>query len=138
MVYRLYKCLQGIFFCVPLMFSKIALAGCVLPGPDGGVKNVSNRNIAGYFGGIKGNLMVVSEYKTNRKISVDISFVDMAYSAFGGDERLRSLNSGVAVRIWYRHCVAPLRGNPSAGYIEFYSNNPGDQPKENYFYGDGQ
>ena len=91
---------------------------CILPAPDGGIENVSNRNLAGHISRIQSDFLEVREYKTRQLVKVRITKSEVAYSAYGGDELVSKLKSGVAVRIWYKNCRVSASGNAVAAYIE--------------------
>jgi hypothetical protein len=84
---------------------------------------------------IKHGKALILEYKTKNRIYVDVSKLDAAYSAFGGDPPPSELKPEIAVRIWYKRCVKPKNGIPVAAYFEFFSNDPDDQPlkSDHYF-----
>jgi hypothetical protein len=111
-----------------------AHAACELPVPDMWTK-VSDRNLAGYLTNKWNNEVTIKEYKSKKLIKVDISEIDAAYSAYGGDEKISDLTIGIAVRIWYKNCGKPVNNPPKVAYFEFFSNNIKDQPYplESYF-----
>lgn len=66
-----------------------------------------------------------------RVLYISVDKTQDAYSAYGGDEKIENLRAGVAVRVWFKGCRFVKR--PSAEYVEYFSNNPLDQPPNNYF-----
>lgn len=118
-----------IFFLVA--FSGGVFSACVLPLPDIGGADVSRPNYSGYLLGGWGTGILVRGYGNDRIQYIDVSGLREAYSAFGGDEVFDNLKPGIAMRIWYKKCL-PSK-TPSADYVEFFSNNPVDQPPRSYF-----
>ena len=113
-------------FQMPLSFSE-----CILPTPDIGGDNVSLPNYSGYLKSASKNALLVKDYRGESQIYINVSRVNYAYSAFGGDEFFDKLKPGIAVRIWYKDCVFSKR--PEAVYVEYFSNNNLDQPPPAYF-----
>lgn len=121
---------RWIFPVMIIFLPGIAFSMCKLPNPDVGGEDVSPPNYTGYLEKVEGEIIFVRG-KNNRIVRVNISGLAVAYSAFGGDERFGDLKNGIAVRVWYKGCL--VRKNPVADYVEYFSNNPFDQPKSNYF-----
>lgn len=122
---------QIIFFFL-MIFSVRVFPACILPVPDMGGANVSRPNYSGYFVGGENAGILVRDYENGRIQYVDVSGLREAYSAYGGDEVFDNLKPGIAMRIWYKKCL-PSK-TPSADYVEFFSNNPVDQPPRSYFF----
>ncbi|CAN7348788.1 hypothetical protein [Acidovorax sp. Leaf78] len=112
-------------------FSFSAQAKCVLPVPDGEEGQTSNRNLAGYLIEKNNQEIKIEKYPDRKIVSVKLGELKEAYSAFGGDEEISKLNTGIAVRIWYKSCKNSEK--PQAAYIEFFSNSSLDQPEKSYF-----
>lgn len=110
----------------------LALSACNLPVPDMGGADVSSPNYTGHLKSIGVGWIVVKDYKSQNVKRISTSELSEAYSAFGGDEKFVNLKSGIAVRVWFKDCLSSPK--PSASYVEFFSNNPLDQPPSSYFY----
>lgn len=126
------------FLSIILLLAQSGYAKCILPTPDGGVENVSNRNFAGFLRESHRSSIRISEYQTNRTILIDIRAAKTAYSAFGGDAKTTELTVGLPVRIWLKNCKLKSDGGAVAAYIEFYSNDLNDKPSREYFEASGQ
>ena len=111
-------------------------AKCVYPIPDGSEEKISNRNLAGNLIQKNEQNIIIKDYTNNKLVSIRLSSLERAYSAFGGDEEIKKLNIGIAVRVWYKFCRNSAK--PEAAYIEYFSNNNADQPKNLYFTQSGQ
>ena len=113
------------------LFSYSTQAKCILPVPDGGQDHTSIRNLAGYLIEQSKGEIKIEKYPDKKIIIVKLGELEQAYSAFGGDEEISKLNSGIAMRVWYKTCKDSPK--PEAAYIEFFSNSNRDQPDKTYF-----
>ncbi|WP_156370674.1 MULTISPECIES: hypothetical protein [unclassified Acidovorax] len=123
-------------FILTIFFATFSNAKCVYPVPDGSEEKISDRNLAGHLIQKNEQKIIVKDYASNKLVSIRLSRLEHAYSAFGGDEEIKKLNIGIAVRIWYKFCRNSAK--PEAAYIEYFSNNNADQPKNLYFTQSGQ
>ena len=131
-IFNARRVLTGIA-CASLFFISTASAKCVFPAPDGGVDNVSKRNLAGYIASVDSTFLRVRDYKTKQIVKVRIAKEQFAYTAYGGDEPVSMLKTGLPVRVWYQNCRLDRSGQAVAEYIEVFSTQPRDRPPKNYF-----
>ena len=91
----------SLFFCHSIALTS---AACTLPTADGSDQKVSNRNLAGYYSGLRNKKIIIVEYKSRKEIGVFLGGLNIAYSAFGGDIPLVDLKEGIPMRVWYKNC----------------------------------
>lgn len=113
------------------IFPSLVFSACRLPTPDMGGEEISPPNYTGYLKKKKNGEIYVKDYGGDKIQYIDVSHLDEAYSAYGGDEKFENLKYGIAVRVWFKNCLPHRR--PSADYVEYFSNNPLDQPSSSYF-----
>lgn len=123
--------LRRLIFFAFVIFPGFVFPACKLPTPDMGGEKVSPPNYTGYLEKAQSGGIFVRNYNNKKTQYIDVSDLAEAYSAYGGDEKFQNLKSGIAIRIWFKKCL-PSR-NPSADYVEFFSNNALDQPPRSYF-----
>jgi len=106
-------------------------AACRYPVPDGSGLSPSKPNLVGIIEAIEPHEVRVKT-PSGRIEKLTPPPTGVAYSAFGGDDRLSNVRVGVATRIWFQKCSAPARGRPRIAYLEIFSNDPLDLPPKDY------
>jgi len=133
--HRMQKFWIALFF---MMLTNFAWASCILPTPDGGRANVSNRNIAGKIVKITSKSVFINDVDLRKKVQVFLPSNATIFTAFGGDFPSDSLAVGQSARVWFKDCSAANKNRGVAAYFEIYSTDTKDVPDKTYFSKKGQ
>ncbi|MDD0808736.1 hypothetical protein PSQ20_00160 [Curvibacter sp. RS43] len=127
------------FLLATLLYLPTAEAKCILPSPDGGTPNVSNRNIAGLILIISDENVWINDVDRGKPILVKLSGKIEIFTAFGGGgDSWEVLNVGQSARVWLKKCKYLPHQNNFAAYFEVFSYDPSDFPPKDYFFIQGQ
>jgi hypothetical protein len=103
----------------------------VFPTADDGSVKPSKANVQGKIENVGQSSFTVRSAKSGQTVNVSFVKDQKIYSAFGGDDTVKSLKQGQYVWIWFEGCKLANSSTVSkAGYIQIYSANPKDQPSK--------
>jgi hypothetical protein len=118
-----------LMLAVSLSATEATTAKCTLPVPDGSDARPSSPNVQGVITEVTGQVVVVRQTSTGRRVRIQLPEKPEIYTAFGGDAGINELTSGQTVSVWFIGCKWPPTANPLSAYFQIYSTNPNDKPK---------
>jgi|AATN01.1.fsa_nt_gi hypothetical protein len=115
-----------------------AFGACILPKPDGGTANVSDRNVAGKIVKVDRQKVLIRDVTSKTTVRILIPKALPVFTAFGGDFPLDVLKVGQSARVWLKGCEMPANSRGTAAYFEIFSADVADAPDQAYFHKKGQ
>jgi hypothetical protein len=110
-----------------LAITSSAMAGCVLPVPDGGDSAPSKPNLIGDVISTKPGVLLIRKVGSTAPIQIRTEEATTYTKLYGGWLRRDDLRPGQRVWIWYKDCRAALTGQPEAAYLRLVA-EPGGKP----------
>ena len=103
---------------------------CILPVPDGSDEQPTSPNLEGVIASVRGKEVVVRVARTGKLVAVRLTEEPQIYTVFGGVARIADLRSSQSVSVWFKNCSPSPIGAPLVAYLQIYSTDPRDKPRE--------
>ena len=104
-------------------------AECVLPIPDGGDIAPSPASLVGRIVSVAPGKVSVRHADSAEIVRVNVGPYTEFFSVYGGGFKADQLAPGQYTLIWFKDCVTPKRGSPSAAVLQICSRDPEPCPK---------
>ncbi len=98
-----------------------AASHCVLPVADGGGANPSPPSLSGTILSTSPGRVTVRVAGTTRARQVAVGSATSFFTVYGGSFEIHDLRPGQHTLIWFKNCVKPRRGLPTAAVLQVCS-----------------
>jgi hypothetical protein len=94
---------------------------CLLPIPDGGDVEPTPPSLTGVITRVAPDHVLVRHTSSSKPQRVVISQDTELFTVYGGGFESRELRPGQHAIVWFKNCVAPRRGHPTAVVLQVCS-----------------